>query len=384
MDTFSKKSEYKYSCAKCIYNTNNICNYNKHLLTPKHKNTDNSGKSEHKYSCSCCHYNASDKYDYNKHLLTQKHITNYTFYTNNNTLSEKSEYTYSCSCCKYHTNILCNYNKHLLTAKHLQQATKESLPDSQPQQESDSQKPEPNWPEIIQMLVKENQEQLNFMVTQHNTIVDQNNNLAEKTNSIVEQNKALTEQNKTLTELVKNQQPTIATNNSHNNNNNQNYNINMFLSDKCKDAQNLSEFIEVLKTKVDMMKIGQAGYVNGISKLFIDELNAMEVTERPLHCTDERRSTFYVHNDDAWKKDENLKDTKTAISNVSRVNLQQCFDWSKHTPEDEDDRNDHVTRSIQFCKEAVKSSHDKHVDKIIKNISKEIPLNKQVICDIVL
>ena len=363
MDTFSKKSEYKYSCAKCTYNTNNICNYNKHLLTPKHKNTDNSGKSEHKYSCSCCHYNASDKYDYNKHLLTQKHITNYTFYTNNNTLSEKGEYKYSCSCCKYHTNILCNYNKHLLTTKHLQQATKESLPNSQPQQESDSQKPEPNWTEIIQVLVKENQEKLNFMVTQHNTIV---------------------EQNKTLTELVKNQQPTIATNNSHNNNNNQNYNINMFLSDKCKDAQNLSEFIEVLKTKVDMMKIGQDGYVNGISKLFIHELNAMEVTERPLHCTDERRNTFYVHNDDAWKKDENLKDTKTAISNVSRVNLQQCFDWSKHTPEDEDDRNDHVTRSIQFCKEAVKSSDDKHVDKIIKNISKEIPLNKQVIGDVVL
>lgn len=371
MDTLSKKSEYKYSCAKCSYNTNNICNYNKHMLTPKHKNTDNSGKSEHKYSCSCCHYNASDKYDYNKHLLTQKHITNYTFYTNNNnlhTLSEKSEYKYSCSCCKYHTNILCNYNKHLLTTKHLQQATKESLPDSQPHQESDSQKPEPNWPEIIQVLVKENQEKLNFMVTQHNTIVDQN--------------KALTDQNKTLTELVKNQQPMTTTNNSHNNNNNQNYTINMFLSDKCKDAQNLSEFIEVLKTKVDMMKIGQDGYVNGISKLFIDELNAMEVTERPLHCTDERRNTFYVHNDDAWKKDENLNDTKTAISHVSKANLKQCIDWYKNTPEDEDDREHHITRSIQLCKEAVKSRDDKHIDKIIKNISKEIPLNKQVIGDV--
>jgi hypothetical protein len=278
-------------------------------------------------------------------------------------LSEKGEYKYSCSCCKYHTNILCNYNKHLLTSKHLQQATKESLPNSQPQQESDSQKPEPNWPEIIQVLVNENQEKLNFMVTQHNTIVDQN---------------------KTLIELVKNQQPTTATNNSHNNNNNQNYNINMFLSDKCKDAQNLSEFIEVLKTKVDMMKIGQAGYVNGISKLFIDELNAMEVTERPLHCTDERRNTFYVHNDDAWKKDENLKGTKNAIFHVSQVNVKQCVDWSKITPEDEDDRNDHVTRSIHLYQEAVKSSDDKNVDKIIKNISKEIPLNKQVIGDVVL
>ncbi len=179
MDTFSKKSEYKYSCAKCMYNTNNICNYNKHLLTPKHKNTDNSGKSEHKYSCSCCHYNASDKYDYNKHLLTQKHITNYTFYTNNNTLSEKSEYKYSCSCCKYHTNILCNYNKHLLTAKHLQQATKESFPDSHPQQESDSQKPEPNWPEIIQVLLKKTQELHNIVLSNNNKIMEQNITLIE-------------------------------------------------------------------------------------------------------------------------------------------------------------------------------------------------------------
>lgn len=221
--------------------------------------------------------------------------------------------------------------------------------------------PEPNWPEIIQSLVKENQE-----------LIKDNKELRN----------AMLEQNKNLTEVIKNQQPMT---NSHNNNShNQNYNINMFLSDKCKDAQNLSEFIEVLKTKVDMMKIGQAGYVNGISKLFIDELNAMEVTERPLHCTDERRNTFYVHNDDAWKKDENLKGTKNAIFHVSQVNVKQCVDWSKHTPEDEDDRNDHVTRSIHLYQEAVKSSDDKHVDKIIKNISKEIPLNKQVIGDVVL
>jgi hypothetical protein len=203
---------------------------------------------------------------------------------------------------------------------------------------------------IIHLLIKENQETRNLVLTQHNT----------------------------LTEFVKNQQPT--TNNSHNNNTN--YNINMFLSEKCKDAKNMTEFIETLKTKIDMFQIEETGYVDGISKLFIDELNSMEVTERPLHCTDERRITFYVHNNNAWNKDQNLNDTKRAINRVSHTNLQQCLAWSANVPAKETDREEHITRSIRLCKEANSSSEDVKVDKIIKNISKEIPLNKQVISEL--
>jgi hypothetical protein len=209
------------------------------------------------------------------------------------------------------------------------------------------------------MLIKENQEIRNLVVTQNNNLF---------------------EQNKTLTEIVKNQQPSNT--NSHNTiSHNNNYNITMFLADKCKDAQNMSEFIEVVKSKVDMMQIYEHGYVNGISKLFIDELKSMQVTERPLHCTDERRNTFYVHNNDAWSKDEDLKDTKKAISHISQTNLQQCVDWSKNVPDGDAEREDHITKSIQICKQAC-SGDEKNNEKIIKNISKEIQLNKQVISDI--
>jgi len=331
------------------------------MLTPKHKNNDKSEKSEYKYSCECCDYNTSDKYDYNKHLLTLKHKHNYTLNTNNDTLytlSEKGEYKYSCTSCKYHTNILCNYNKHLLTSKHIQQSTQD------PQTHTHPVSSEPNWIEIIHVLVNENKEIRNFMVTQHNTII--------------EQNKKLNDQTKTLTEVVKTLKPA---NNSYNTtNNNQSYTINMFLHDKCKDAQNLSDFIEELKTKVDMLKIYESGYVKGISKLFIDELKSMEVTERPLHCTDERRNTFYVHNNDTWKKDENLKDTKQAISNIGTTNLKQCVDWSNDIPEGTDN-DEHITMSVLLCKEACMGD-DKNNEKIIKNISKEILLNKQVISDV--
>ena len=191
----------------------------------------------------------------------------------------------------------------------------------------------------------------------------------------------LLKQNKELLEIVKN-----GTNNHYHNttnSHNKSFNLQFFLNETCKDAMNISEFIEVVKSKVDMMEIYEHGYVNGISKLFIEELKSMQVTVRPLHCTDERRNTFYVHNNHAWKKDEDLKDTKKAISDISQTNLRQCVDWSKNVPEGDAERDDHITKSIEICKQAC-SGDDKNNEKIIKNISKEIPLNKQVISDILI
>jgi hypothetical protein len=213
------------------------------------------------------------------------------------------------------------------------------------------------------------------MVTQHNTIVEQTNTIIEQNKKLNDHNLAVVEQNKTLTDVVMTLKPA---NNSYNTttNNNQSYTINMFLNEKCKDALNFSKFIEELKTKVDMMKIYENGYVDGISKLFIDGLSSMEVTERPLHCTDERRNTFYVHDNDEWNKDENLKDTKKAILHISQENLKQCMDWSNDIPPNVDP-DEHITQSIKLCKVAW-SGDEKNTEKIIKNISKEIPLNKQV------
>ena len=306
------------------------------------------------YICESCNFICSKQSNYNTHILTRKHRK----IIDGNSSDAKKIYHCDCGSTYKYASGYCRHKKTCTYVPPPQQEI-ESIPEV-------IHSPEPNWMEIMQMLVKENQEIRNLVITQHNTIVDQN--------------KTLVEQNKTLTELVKNQQS--STNNSHNTNSHNNYNINMFLSEKCKDAQNMSDFIEVIKNKVDMFKIEENGYVNGISKLFIDELKSMEVTERPLHCTDERRSTFYVHNNDTWNKDEDLKDTKRAISHVSHANLKQCIDWSSNVPKGGSDREEHINRSIRLCKEAHKSGQDDKVEKIIRNISKEIPLNKQVISDV--
>lgn len=338
--------------------------------------SDKSTKNYAKYSCNICTYNTRKKTDYMKHLATSKHIKNMNdskTSTNDgetdNNLSTNIDKHFHCICGKqykydtgyYRHKKICTYIPPVETIE----TNKTELEDNQ------TNEPDNKWFDIIQMLIKENQEIRNLVITQHNTMAHQSKTLSD-------QNKTIIDQNKTLTELVKNQLPT--TNNSHNNNTN--YNINMFLSEKCKDAKNITEFIETLKNKVDIFQIEETGYVDGISKLFIDELKSMEVTERPLHCTDERRSTFYVHNNNAWNKDQNLNDTKKAINRVSHTNLQQCLAWSANVPAKEVDREEHITRSIRLCKEANSSSEDAKVDKIIKNISKEIPLNKQVISEL--
>jgi len=419
------KSESKYICGHCDYYTSNICHYNKHILTPKHvkrendnqksqkreqkntiqesnhytsmdsmnndfiqhainiiddngqyksQNSQNSQKSESKYTCIICNYHTHNQYDYNKHLHTTKHKNN----EMNNHKSSTTETIYSCICGSVY-KYASGYYRHKKNCNYVPPSKIDASQTTQsiPKQSTEN---EPNWIEMMQILMKENQEIRNFMVTQHNTIVEQTNTIVEQNKKLNDHNLAVVEQNKTLTDVVMTLKPA---NNSYNNNttnNNQSYTINMFLNEKCKDALNFSKFIEELKSKVDMLKIYENGYVDGISKLFIDGLSSMEVTERPLHCTDERRNTFYVHDNDEWNKDEDLKDTKKAILHISQENLKQCMDWSNDIPPNVDP-DEHITQSIKLCKVAW-SGDEKNTEKIIKNISKEIPLNKQVMNEI--
>jgi len=322
-----------------------------------------------KYECEYCNFKCSKQSNYKMHLSTDKHIR----LTMANDANQNNATVFICTCGeKYMHRSSLSRHKKKCTFEKIEPIIQENNKCIPQTQHTDN----PDLYAIINVLIKENQEIRNAMITQTNTLVGQNTALLNQNNTLVEQNKA-------LSDFVKNQQPTM-TNSNNTTNSHNNYNINMFLTDKCKDAQNMSDFIEVLKNKVDMFMIEEKGYVDGISKLFIQELNSMEITERPLHCTDERRNTFYVHNNDTWNKDENLKDTKKAINHVSHANLQQCLAWSKNVPDGGSDREEHITRSIRLCKEANKSSDDDKVDKIIRNISKEIPLNKQVISDVLI
>jgi hypothetical protein len=350
------KKTLRFNCEKCNFTCSKNSDYIRHVNTNKHKMIHNDilccapkNTTVEKYNCDKCTFTCANKSEYNRHISTKKHLKN--------TEQIKVDTNYSCICgsvYKYASGYYrhkknCNYDPEKIQTPTIEPQTTQPIP-------KESTENEPNWIEMMQMLMKENKEIRNFMVTQHNTIV---------------------EQNKTLNEVVKTlKHANNSYNTTTNNNNNQSYTINMFLNEKCKDALNFSKFIEELKSKVDMMKIYENGYVDGISKLFIDGLSSMQITERPLHCTDERRNTFYVHDNDEWNKDENLKDIKKAIFHISQENMKQCMEWSNDIPPNVE-HDDHITESIKLCKVAG-SGDEKNTEKIIKNISKEIPLNKQV------
>jgi hypothetical protein len=171
------------------------------------------------------------------------------------------------------------------------------------------------------------------------------------------------------------QQPTTVINNPTTNN--QNFNLNVFLNETCKDAMNMKEFIENLKvTFEDLLTIGNAGFVNGVSDLLLKSLRDIEVNKRPIHCTDVKRETMYLKEDDAWNKDdkENTK-LKKALERVEYKNVVALRNWCN---ENLDSRVNNTPNNLLKDKIYFQtlSGDERTRDKIIKNIAKEIIISK--------
>jgi len=119
---------------------------------------------------------------------------------------------------------------------------------------------------------------------------------------------------------------------------NQNLSINLFLNDKCKDAMTLTDFVENLHLSLkDLDFTNTQGYVEGISKIFIRNLNNMDVTERPIHCSDQKRLQFYVKKENKWEKDAEHEEIDKSIAKVSKKQILILTDWCKANPGYEDD-----------------------------------------------
>ena len=198
---------------------------------------------------------------------------------------------------------------------------------------------------------------------------------------LVEQNNEFIKQ---IVELQKNSTCISSGNNISvtNNVNSNNFNLNIFLNEKCKDAINLSDFVDSLVLGIgDLEETARLGYANGITKIFINGLNKLDVCKRPLHCSDFKRNTIYIKDDNQWTKetDEKINLTK-AIKEVSNKNIKNIFEWQKMNPEYSDynsKQNDRYNKII--CEAMSGSSKEEQInnyEKIIKNISKEIVIDK--------
>ena len=195
--------------------------------------------------------------------------------------------------------------------------------------------------------------------------------LKELVKDLIKQNSELV---KTINEIV----PKIGTTNNITNNNNTNFNLNVFLNEKCKDALNISDFIESLKiTLEDLDFSNKNGMVRGISNLMIKGLKELDIHKRPIHCTDAKRDIIYIKDKEKWEKDENHSKIKNTITKVANKERNSLYLWVEKNPDwfdSEATQIEYLTMMRNICEPV--EDFEKNEKKIIKNIGREVTLDK--------
>ena len=185
--------------------------------------------------------------------------------------------------------------------------------------------------------------------------------------------------NQIITEISN--KPVTANNTNINNNNNQHFNMNMFLNETCKDAMNITDFMKNLTvTMEDMELTGQLGFVKGMTRIIVNNLNALDVCKRPIHCSDAKRETLYVKNNGVWEKETDDKQfTKALIRSVRNLSDIQLSKW-RYLPKNKGyERYDHYKNSefLTLVYE-IHQFREEEIDKLIRNIIRHVVIDKSL------
>jgi hypothetical protein len=191
----------------------------------------------------------------------------------------------------------------------------------------------------------------------------------------------LIEQNTKLMELAS--ANTVITNNNitHNNTTN-NFNLQMFLNVECKDALNMSEFVDSLQVQIqDLELTGRLGYVEGISNIFLNGLKGLDINKRPIHCSDQKREILYIKDKDIWEKEtDDRHKIKNAIKMITAKNIRQIPLWQKDNPEWSDSSSKVNDKYLKIVSNAMNGSTveetQKNYDKIISKLAKNVVIQK--------
>jgi hypothetical protein len=191
----------------------------------------------------------------------------------------------------------------------------------------------------------------------------------------------LVKQNSELLEVIKN--GTHNTTISHNNSHNKTFNLQFFLNETCKDAMNLMDFVDSIKLQLtDLEKVGKIGYVEGISNIITTNLKALDVTQRPIHCTDNKREVLYIKDENKWEKEAEEKDKiRKAIKRVANKNIKMLSEFKEVHPDCLKSESKYSDQYNKIVVESFGGSGDndpEKEDKIIKKISNVTTIGKDV------
>lgn len=290
-------------------------------------------KSSEFFYCKKCDYKSSRHSQWVRHLSTAKHQMDN---LDNKKVPEHNMLLYSCHCGK-------KYKYQSGLCKHKKFCLEKEITDSFISQNHN----------IIQTLLQENKDIKNLLLTQTNKLME-----------VAIQNKVITNH---------------TTNNTTNN-----FNLQVFLNVTCKDAINISDFVDSLKVEIkDLEETGRIGYVDGISNIFINGLNNLDINKRPIHCSDLKRETFYIKDKDIWEKETVEKDKlKYVIRSIGTKNIKQIANWQKENPDCFDCYSKKNDQYLKIVSNAMNGSTieetKKNYDKIITKLAKEVVIQKEL------
>lgn len=304
----------------------------------------NPKKSHPLFECVLCDYITSSKKDYTKHLSTRKHSDRHNGNNWKSSGNPKNPLT---------RTFFCNCMRDYKTLSGLWKHKK-----------------------ICQFSEKECDDKINDQVNQITP---------ELVLSVLKQNTDLTsllvEQNKTIMELSKSgPNQTIMLQNV--NNNNKTFNLNVFLNETCKDAMNITDFVDSLHLQIsDLENVGKVGFVEGISNIIVKNLQAMDVHKRPVHCADKKREVIYIKDEDKWERDTDEKNKlRKVIKRVAIKNQNLLSKFKLEHPGCNYSESKYADQYSKLVIEAMGGVGDNDIekeDKIIKNIAKEVVIDKK-------
>ena len=297
-----------------------------------------SPKMRRNFICKQCDFICYKQSEYNRHILTRKHE----ILINPNNKTPKNAKSYMCSCGKVykHASSLCGHKK---KCKYLEE-----------EEENEEEKKEaaPDYKELLIEAMKQ---------------------LQKKDELVSEAMAQMADQQKQITEML----PLMGNNDNNTNNTNNTFNLQFFLNETCKDALNINDFIDSLQLQLnDLDKMNELGYVNGLTRIFLNGLNQLDLTKRPLHCSDAKREILYVKENDEWEKEESKTKLNSAISIVGRKTLRHFPEWMEKHPNCNDNNSKENEEYHTLIKNTITQNTEDNKNKVAKNIIKDVVIDK--------
>ena len=340
------------------------------------------------FVCELCDFECSKQSEWNIHITRRKHLVNVGNDNNDNEKTPKISKAYQCSKCsniyKYSSGL--SRHKQYCNIKNEEETNIHTLCHNAPNQgpsgllETSS---------INKILIINESGNLNNNKITNNELINNNiiNTISNKhdedikllTNLIVEVVKNNNEFQKQMFDLIKNTN-NINMNNCNNNSNNQTFNLQLFLNETCKDAMNMSDFINSFDINYnDLERLADDGYVKTMSNMIIDKVRELDVEKRPIHCSDARREVVFIKEDDVWLQDDEEKSIlRKAINKLGSKNIGVLHKWHQNHPDSSDYNSPNNTLYLKMMIEAM-GGRDirKNEDKIMKKIISEVVIEKK-------